>query len=89
MEPSGHCRIVAVPVEYSDDTIPLGSGSGGVNKEHLVSPSPVSPLRADRQHRARKGSAANRNYFVKPVTGRSNFQHQSQKEDVGNKVSKQ
>ncbi|KAM7482861.1 hypothetical protein LguiB_007444 [Lonicera macranthoides] len=88
VEPSGHCRIVAVPVEYSDNTIPLGSGSGGVNKEHLVSPSPVSPLQADRQHRARRGPAANRNYFVKPVTGRSNSQHQSQKEDIGNKEDK-
>uniref|UniRef100_A0A5B7AHA2 Uncharacterized protein n=1 Tax=Davidia involucrata TaxID=16924 RepID=A0A5B7AHA2_DAVIN len=92
LEPNGHWRIVAVPLQCPDHVMHLGFGAQiKLDGLHLVSPSSVGSVKVDRQKAPRRPTT-DKSCSVKSLTARSlpgsNFQHQSQNKGLVNKVSK-
>ncbi|XP_057514397.1 uncharacterized protein LOC130796123 isoform X2 [Actinidia eriantha] len=92
LEPNGHWRIVALPLQCPDDTIHLRSGSQvKMDGLHLVSPSLVSSVKVDQQ-KGRRGPSIERSSSIKSFTSRrisgSKCQYQSRNKGLPNKVSR-
>lgn len=92
LEHNGHWRIATLPLQHPEHTIHLGSGSQvKMDGLHLVSPSPVSSVRADQQ-KGRRGPTSERGSSIKPFTAtrfaESNTQSQSRNKGFPNKVSR-
>lgn len=90
LEHNGHWRIATLPLQHPEHTIHLGSGSQvKMDGLHLISPSPVSSLRAVQQ-KGRRGPTSERDSSIKPFTAtrfaESNSQFQSKRDP--NKVSR-
>uniref|UniRef100_A0A5B7AHP7 Uncharacterized protein n=1 Tax=Davidia involucrata TaxID=16924 RepID=A0A5B7AHP7_DAVIN len=92
LEPNGHWRIVAVPLQCPDCTMLPGSGAPvKMDGLHLVSPSPVGSVKVDQQ-KALTGPTTDWSCSVKSLTAKSfsgsNIQLQFQKKGFVNKVSR-
>ncbi|KAI8542589.1 hypothetical protein RHMOL_Rhmol08G0149400 [Rhododendron molle] len=92
LEHNGHWRIATLLLQHPEHRIHLGSGSQvKMDGLHLVSPSPVSSVRADQQ-KGRRGPTSERGSSIKPFTAtrfaESNTQSQSRNKGFPNKVSR-
>ncbi|XP_022718480.1 uncharacterized protein LOC111276844 isoform X3 [Durio zibethinus] len=92
LESDGRWRIVALPLQYFDQTNRFGSGTQlNMNGLHLVSSPSINSFKVD-GWKAQKGPQPEITYSAKPFRDRSfsgsNMQHQFHNRTIANKMTK-